>query len=82
MNYRISKFSKRLPFLQLSYYNYSTCATYAISGTGGSTIWKYTEVLKKISDIIFPHKILVKSHHSKFLIAKNFSKVYVHITIF
>ena len=46
MNHSKSKISKRLPFLQLSYYNYSTCATYAISGTGGSTIWKYTEVFE------------------------------------
>ena len=46
MNYRKSEFSKRSPFLQLSYYNYSTCATYAISGTGGSTIWEYTEVFE------------------------------------
>ena len=44
MNYPRTKFSKHLPFLQLSYYHYSTSATCDISGTGGSTIWKYTEV--------------------------------------
>ena len=41
MKYPRFKFSKHLTFLQLSYYHYSNCAT---SGTGGSTIWKYTKV--------------------------------------
>ena len=69
MNNRKSKFSKHLQFLQLSYYHYSTCA---ISGTGGSTIWKYSEVLLMSSYIIFPFKIMLK-----LVIVNRFSKYYV-----
>ena len=57
MNYRRSKFSKRLPFLQLSYYNYSTCATYAISGQVAVPYGNTLKFLKMTSDIIFLTKL-------------------------
>ena len=78
MNYSRSKFSKHLHFLQLSYHNFSICATCAISGTSSSATLKIRgNIAKMISNSTFPHQIIIESCYNKFLIIA----AYFHVAL-